>query len=294
MRFFRNYTSRFPKTSQRLKSIGIFPISNHYYEPLFDINVLRKPLSSERELPGIKINKQQQLYSLEKLNYADEIKRLNWDKMPNHKLDFYLGNGAFESGDAEFLYQFIRYYKPKRIIEIGSGNSTKVMLSAIRANELEYGQKTDLICIEPFENPWLESFPQIQLIRQRIENLNMNWSIELSSGDLLFIDSSHIIRPQGDVLEEFLRIIPSLAKGVFIHVHDVFTPRDYLESWIANEVRFWNEQYLLEALLTHTNRYQVVAALNFLKHHEFESLVKVCPYLTKNREPGSFYIQVID
>ena len=101
-----------------------------------------------------------------------------------------------------------------------------------------------------------------------------------------------MIRPQGDVLKEYLEIFPQLKPGVFVHVHDIFTPKDYLKSWVVDDVRFWNEQYLLEALLTNTNRYEVIAALNFLKNNHYELFSQVCPYITKEREPGSFYFRV--
>ena len=108
----------------------------------------------------------------------------------------------------------------------------------------------------------------------------------------MFVDSSHVIRPQGDVLKEFLEIFPQLASGVYIHVHDIFSPKDYLREWVVNEVRFWNEQYLLEALLSNSNRYEVIGALNYLKHSQYDRLKEVCPYLTPEREPGSFYMRV--
>ena len=101
-----------------------------------------------------------------------------------------------------------------------------------------------------------------------------------------------MIRPQGDVLYEYLNIIPQLQSGVLVHVHDIFTPRDYLDNWIRRDVRFWNEQYLLEALLGNSARYEVVAALNLLKHEHYAELKRVCPYLESDREPGSFYFRI--
>lgn len=133
---------------------------------------------------------------------------------------------------------------------------------AVDKNINEFGIAVQHICIEPFEQPWLESMQGITVLRDRVEELDWDWSTELSAGDLLFVDSSHIIRPQGDVLIEYLQIFPKLSSGVYVHVHDIFTPKDYLESWIIDDVRFWNEQYLLEALLSNTSRYEVVAALN--------------------------------
>jgi hypothetical protein len=162
----------------------------------------------------------------------------------------------------------------------------------LKQNEVESRKITKHICIEPYEQPWLDYLGGITLIRERIEKLEFDWKNELTEGDLLFIDSSHMIRPQGDVLMEYLQIIPKLTKGVYVHVHDIFTPKDYLKRWIIDDVRFWNEQYLLEALLTDTKKYEVVAALNYLKHHHYDALQNVCPYLSTAHEPGSFYFKV--
>jgi hypothetical protein len=284
--------SRLPKTSLRLKKTGIFPIRDHYYEPMFNDKHLLYPLCKDRELPGLELNPKLQLYFLKELIYKNELKELNLAQPAKNDFDFCFPNGSFDSGDAEFLYQFIRKVKPKKIIEIGSGNSTKIARLAIEQNKKDIGQDTVHICVEPYEQPWLKKLSGITLIRERIEKLNYDWSLELGEGDLLFVDSSHIIRPQGDVLTEYLQIFPKLSKGVHIHIHDIFTPKDYLKSWIIDDVRFWNEQYLLEALLSNTNRYEVVAALNYLKHHHYDDLLNVCPYLTNEREPGSFYFKV--
>ena len=113
----------------------------------------------------------------------------------------------------------------------------------------------------------------------------------LQEGDLLFIDSSHIIRPQGDVLFEYLTILPVLATGVNVHIHDIFSPRDYPDVWIRDSVLMWNEQYLVEAFMSHSSTFQVVAALNQLKHEYFEELSQVCPYLGEKHEPGSIYLK---
>ena len=111
----------------------------------------------------------------------------------------------------------------------------------------------------------------------------------LHEGDLLFINSSHIIRPQGDVVFEYLELLPSLESGVFVHVHDVFTPRDYLDEWLLEEKRFWNEQYLLEAILSNSHRYEILLANNYLRHDHPAEFERVCPYLSAGAEPGSLY-----
>ena len=141
-----------------------------------------------------------------------------------------------------------------------------ILRHALFMNSEETGHRDEHICIEPYRQPWLERVDDIKLIRGRVENSGLDWSSALSSGDLLFIDSSHMIRPQGDVLFEYLEVLPQLPRGVFIHVHDIFTPRDYPEKWVRDGVQFWNEQYLLEATLGNSDRYEIVAALNLLKH----------------------------
>ncbi|HAX18069.1 MAG TPA: hypothetical protein DCY00_05695, partial [Actinobacteria bacterium] len=114
---------------------------------------------------------------------------------------------------------------------------------------------------------------------------------KLDCNDILFIDSSHMIRPQGDVLYEYLELLPDLNNGVIVHIHDIFSPKDYPEEWVIGDVRFWNEQYLLEAFLTSNSRWKIIGALNFLHHNYYELLIEKCPRLTPDREPGSFYIQ---
>lgn len=280
-----------PLTTGALRKIGVFPIRNHYYEPLFDASRLKRPLSHDRDLPGIDLNVSAQLSFLSRLNYSSELVELKMDRKRVGLDEFSLSPVNFQSGDAEFLYQFIRAVKPRRIVEIGSGNSTKLARIALRRNFSESGFTANQTCIEPYEMSWLEKLDGIQVIRKRVEDLTLDWSRELSSGDLLFVDSSHMIRRQGDVLKEYLEILPRLASGVYIHIHDIFTPKDYPESWLVKNVRFWDEQYLLEALLSNSERYEIVAGVNYLMHHHYEDLKRICPYLTEEREPGSFYIR---
>jgi hypothetical protein len=275
-----------------LRKMGLFPIRRHYYDPLFDPADLRKPLSEDRFLPGINMNVDGQLAFLSSLKSSQELRSLNLDIKTKDITDFYINNDSFLSGDADFLYQFIRATRPSKVIEIGSGNSTKIARLALERNQSEGDGVARHICIEPYEKSWLEALRGVEVVRNLVENCDIKWESELQAGDLLFVDSSHIIRPQGDVLKAYLEIFPRLARGVYIHIHDIFTPKDYLADWIVRDVRLWNEQYLLEALLTNSDRYEVIAALNYLKHNHGSELSSVCPYLTSDREPGSFYIRV--
>ncbi len=270
--------------------IGVFPIIDHYYEPLFHPRHIEQPLTEDRNLPGIDYNIEYQLNILEQFHFSSELAKL--PKLKNDNISYYpIINGEFASGDAEYWYNIIRLKKPRRIYEVGSGYSTLMAIKAIKKNKEEdpdYNCKH--ICIEPYQKRWLEE-TDIILMRKKVEEVHLSLFQDLTINGIFFIDSSHIIRPQGDVVIIYLQILPSLKKGVIVHSHDIFSPKDYLEKWILEDIRFWNEQYLLEAFLTSNTKWKIIGALNFLHHHYYEKLKAKCPYLTKNREPGSFYIQ---
>ncbi len=282
---------RMPLSKLALLHVGVFPVRDHYYEPLFDGRSLERPLNQVRDLPGIDWNGAGQLALLGDLRYGGELEGTPFAKPDG--LSFHFNNGAFESGDAEYFYSLIRLKKPTRILEIGSGQSTLLAMQALQRNrEEDPGYRCNHLCVEPYEMPWLES-TGVTVVRQRVERVGKALFAELDRDDILFIDSSHIIRPQGDVLFEYLELLPALRAGVIVHVHDIFSPRDYPSEWIIDEVKFWNEQYLLEAFLTSNSKWRILGALNYLCHEHFDLLQAACPFLTHDSEPGSFYIQKI-
>lgn len=282
---------RLPFCKRALMKIGVFPIRNHYYEPQFDNRNPKPDFSKDRKLPGIDWNISGQLEFLERFVFSQELADIPLKKSKN--IEFYLNNGAFEAGDAEYWYQIIRTIKPRRIFEIGSGNSTLMAINAIKQNHVsDPDYKCEHICIEPYEMPWLEQ-SGVSVIRSKIEDVELSFFSKLQENDILFIDSSHIIRPQGDVLFEYLELLPSLNNGVIVHIHDIFSPKNYPKQWLQDEIRFWNEQYLIEAFLTCNSTWKIIGALNYLHHNHYAELKTVAPYLTSEREPGSFYIQKI-
>jgi hypothetical protein len=280
---------RLPGCRNALKKVGVFPVRDHYYEPQFDHRNARQPFSRERALAGIDWNLTEQLRVLATFSFSHELAHI-----PQGKPDtfgFYMTNGAFESGDAEYWYQLIRSVKPRRVFEVGSGYSSLMAIHAIRKNqEQDAGYSCKHVCIEPYEAPWLEA-TGVSVVRKKVEDLEVGFFAELQEDDILFIDSSHVIRPQGDVLFECLELLPTLRAGVIVHLHDIFSPRNYPTQWLEEKVRFWNEQYLLEAFLSHNGSWKILGALNYLHHNHYERLKAVAPFLTPDREPGSFYIR---
>ncbi len=279
---------RLPWCRAALLRAGVFPLANHYYDPRFDYRgtaAERNP----RNLPGIDFDWKGQRRFLEALDRADELK----EGIPEglHGLRYDPANSTFGPGDAETWYQVVRHRKPSTILEIGSGNSNLAASAALRRNrEEDAAYRCRHICVEPYEMPWLES-AGVEILRQRVEAVDGSLFAALRPGDILFIDSSHMIRPDGDVLFEYLTLLPTLPKGVLVHVHDIFSPRDYPLAWLAEDVRFWNEQYLLEAFLTGNPEWKVRAALNHWHWEDFSVLSRVSPGLRRESPPGSFYIE---
>lgn len=284
--------SNMPVSKRIFKTVGVFPILNHYYEPLFDDRKLKLPLDKERRLPGINWNDAEQLLILEQFKYQEELAVIP-EKKGSNEAEFFFDNPSLGPGDAEYLYCMIRHFKPKRIIEIGSGYSSLMAQLAVTKNSKENPDyKCEQICIEPYEMPWLEKTGML-VIRKLVENVDISTFAYLDKNDILFIDSSHVIRPQGDVLFEFLEILPSLREGVIIHVHDIFSPKDYTKKHLIDDILFWNEQYLLEAFLSCNNQFTIIGALNYLKDHYPDKINSKLPVLKKNPDhiPGSFWIK---
>jgi predicted O-methyltransferase YrrM len=280
---------KLPLLKHTLFRVGVFPIVDHYYEPLF--NPQRASTDWRREyLLNFELNDQQQIELIERLNYYNS----ELVELPIHPIKkephFFLRNGSFVGLDAYFLFALIRHFKPRKIIEIGSGLSTLLMLGAIQKNESE-GHSVSLTCVEPFEASFLEKL-KINVIRKRVEQIDPVFFEQLDAGDILFIDSSHVLRPHGDVMFEFFEILPRIKRGVLIHFHDIFLPQEYPEKWLTKHFRLWNEQYLLQAFMTSNNEYTVFLSVNYLASKYRHLIMDIFPFIEKPDIGGcSFWIK---
>jgi predicted O-methyltransferase YrrM len=291
LRRFAISRGQLPRASASADDAQISIIRHHYYSPAVNPRDLLFALDSPRSLPGIKLDVELHRSFLDGLNFGDELRAIPMDQ--SSPTSYGYRNGFFESGDAEILYGVIRRDKPRRIIEVGSGRSTLVAALAISRNRAEdESYSCQHICIEPFESPWLEQIG-VEVIRDRIEQIDPAFFDQLENGDIFFVDSSHVLRPQGDVIFEINEIYPRLKPGVLVQIHDIFTPRDYPHQWLMNERRIWNEQYVLEAFLSGNPNYDIVCALNWLANDHPDMLANACPVLreTLPNQPGSFWMR---
>lgn len=289
----RFYRPGFHETSDHVyraaDRLGVYPVIDHYHEPPV------RPRRSEdertpRQLPGIDLRIDAQLELLGRLRYRPEL-----EAIPIYESDTgaaYYANPSFAAPDAQLYYSLLRHLQPLRVIEVGSGQSTRFAARALARNA-EEGSSSELVAIEPYEAPELESL-NVHVVRQRVEVVDREIFASLAAGDVLFIDSSHVASAGGDVTVLMLEILPLLPPGVLVHVHDVFTPRDYPAEW-ARRRWFWTEQYVVEALLTNNPRLEVVLAVDHLLHEHPEALTAACPVQAPSGPgptPSSFWLRV--
>jgi predicted O-methyltransferase YrrM len=280
-----------PLSRAVLDRAGVAFVRKHYYAPVIDAHDIRRPLDAARSLPGLDLNEEGQRALVAQFQYKDELTALPAKKPAVDRYGYQ--NTTYAEGDAEMLYNMIRHFRPKRIVEVGSGQSTLMALEAIAANRHDdpfYDCR--VTCIEPYEQPWLERLG-VEVIRERVEDCADDLVRTLERGDFFFIDSSHVIRPQGDVLHLYQHLIPQVAPGVIVHVHDVFTPRDYPATWVIDDRRLWNEQYLMEAFLAFNPSFEVLLAVNWLANDRRDWLTEACPVLMKKpgAQPGAFWMR---
>jgi glycosyltransferase involved in cell wall biosynthesis len=268
-----------------LDRAGVTVVANHYHEPTYSAEHIFRDPDAPRVLAGIDWNLDAQTQLLAQFDFGAALHSLEGRRSRGRTFSY--SNGYCGPGDAEALYCMIRHFKPRTIVEVGCGQSTVVAHFAIadaKAEDSRYSCRQ--ICYEPFENPWLEDLG-VEIKRELIEKSDLSLFRSLSAGDIVFIDSSHALRPMGDVEFEFLHILPNLPKGVIVQVHDIFSPRDYPAQWLNVERRFWNEQYLLEAFLSFNREFEIICSLNHLMHLGSPQFKHAFPILAE-RGPDPF------
>jgi hypothetical protein len=233
----------------RAEKFGVHFLPVHFYSPIPSVTDMDPAVCDYRydDIPGVMPNQTKVVELLEVYErFGGELKGLPSERP--EPLDFFWNNPAFNSTDALGLYSMVRFLRPKRVVEIGCGYSSLMILKALAQN-----CSGELICIEPFENDMLNIVRQSpvshRVILSMVQRADPSLFGALGSDDILVIDSSHVSKYGSDVNHEFFKIIPKLARGVSIHVHDVFLPYDYPQRWVMGKKIFWNEQYLLTAFM---------------------------------------------
>jgi hypothetical protein len=217
--------------------------------------------------------------------FAEYYPQFDWGEHATPRGRFYLKNGFFEHGDAVALYSMIRHFRPRRIIEVGSGFSSALMLDT---NDRDCDPKMELIFIEPYPER-LESLlkeedkTSMRLIVAPVQDVPLETFDVLGANDILFIDSSHVAKFGSDVNYLIFSVLPRLQSGVLVHFHDIFYPFEYPLAWLR-EGRAWNEVYLLRAFLQFNSAFEVLLFNSYLWHQSVPLIKQHLPAMAVN--PG--------
>jgi hypothetical protein len=281
---------------------GFYLLKKEYDIPIPDEEDLNdKFYEKYSELAGLDMNDQYVNEYLQNLfpRYLAEFREsFSLHSSSSDLASFHLINGSFMAIDAHVYYAFIRHFKPKKMIEIGAGNSTLLAIAANKKNLQETGTATWLTAIDPFPRPILvNGLPGLsQLIKDKLQNVDLELFNSLESGDILFIDSSHVLREGGDVQMEYCEIIPRLNPGVLVHIHDISLPKSYPKVYFEGQ-HYFNEQYLLQAFLCFNSRFEVLWPGNYVMLKYPDKVCTVFPEYHEMRksyplaEPTSFWIR---
>jgi hypothetical protein len=270
----------------------------HYYSPIPNLSKLPDShWSDARPDPtGIALRTESALALIERFSnlYREEYEAFPSDKTRDPQV-FNLNNKAFGSGDAEILYCVLRHFKPRRVIEVGSGYSSLLTAQALRTNLSENPTSPcEFICIEPYPPSYLQPMPEgiTRMIPKFVQDVGHETFTTLAAGDILFIDSSHVVALGSDVVHLYTEVLPRIAPGVIVHIHDIFLPYDYPATWLRESRYFWNEQYLLQAFLLFNDAFEVMLPLHAVARRYPDEFACFIPSFGRQKElPGSFWVR---
>ncbi len=254
--------------------IGVFIMPAHYYVPIANTHQLRQQMPNWNrpvDTAHLPMTLDGQIEFLRRHIAPFEIE-YRGNRTYNEAAGDQAGPG-YGYIEAQALHGIMRSIQPRRVIEVGSGVSTRCMMHAAAINRQHGGAGSGITCIEPYPRGELRKL-DVTLIPRRVEEVDLDLFDQLSSGDMLFIDSSHALRPGGDVTRLYLEVLPRLKSGVWIHIHDIYIPylfqRDVTHTYMQ-----WMETALLVGMLQHSQRYTVELCLSHL-FYEAPSALKEC------------------
>ena len=273
--------------------IRAFP-PGHYYSPIPDS---KSVLASARAIfdqgveqcPGIVLREEAQLELVEVFSrYYDD---LPWSEVPGQATRYYYQNDFFSYGDAITAYSFLRHYKPNKIVEVGSGFSSAALLDV---NELFLEKRIDFSFIEPHPERLfglLRPEEKHLVLQQQVQDTPLQQFCALCEDDILFIDSSHVVKTGSDLQRTFFDILPALKPGVFVHFHDILWPFEYPKEWFQDG-RAWNEAYFLRSFLQFNDAFEIVYFNSYLAAHHTGVLREKMPLCCKN-PGGSLWLRKV-
>ena len=276
------------ESGQRL---GIDVLPRHFYSQIPDIKELRSTdhWRRPRSLVGIEGTAiEDQRAFVRECCTPEIVQRLHGRDIHAEACN---ANGASGYGpiEAAFLYCMIAVRRPQRVVQVGAGVSTAVVLTAAA----EAGYDVELVCVDPYPTGYLLDGARqghIELIDRPVQLVDPAILSDLGPGGLLFIDSTHTVKVGSDVNYVVLEVLPRLGESQLVHFHDITLPYDYAPSILENDLFFWNETALVAAFLVGNSRFRLLASLSMIHHEDPDALREVLPWYEPVSQAGGLSV----
>ena len=281
------------KTRDMLKQAGFVP-PGHFYSPIPNFEDIKRdecrifgevPVT----VPGIDLNPADQMELLTR--FIPYYQQMSFTPERQEGYRYYYENPAFSYSDAIVLHCLMRHVQPRRIIEVGSGFSSCMVLDT---NERFFDNEIETTFIEPY--PELlqsllkeEDKSRVRILPTRLQDVDIAEFEVLEENDVLFVDSTHVSKIDSDVNRILFEILPRLNPGVYIHFHDIFYPFEYPAEWVL-EGRAWNEIYILRAFLQFNRNFRPVLMNTYMEYFHPEFFEENLPLCMQNTG-GSIWLR---
>jgi predicted O-methyltransferase YrrM len=272
-----------------------FVPAGHFYSPIpsaEDIEAVIAAGGVPAEMEGVELDDAGQLELLKRL--APYVKEMPFTAAPDGKYRYGYANTAYSYGDAAPLFCMMRELRPRRVIEIGCGHSSCLMLDT---NELFFANGIEFTFIEPYPE-LLRSLlkpgdlARISIVEKKLQEVELELFEGLEAGDFLFIDSSHVVKAGSDAQRVFSKVLPRLKKGVIVHIHDMFDGFEYPEHWLR-QGRAWNELYVMQAFLQYNSAFRIRLFTAYMRRkyrNWFEENMELC----LRKPSGNLWIERVE
>jgi predicted O-methyltransferase YrrM len=279
------------------RRLGYHLVPANYYSPIPDLPALADQVFEQPSpMPGVAwdIDSQLQFVSEQLGPFLPELAApLDPPGLPDN--GYHYRNEFFNALDADVLYAVVRWLRPSRIVEVGSGYSTLVIEAALRRSALDGGPGQGRLIHEVYDpHPSAVLGPVLDRLTLRptaAEEIDLGVFSSLQAGDLLFIDTTHAVRPGGDVVRLLLEVVPQLAPGVVVQIHDVFRPYEYPRELGERFGAYWQEHHLVQALLAFNTEFQILCANHALFRQRRTEVQALVPALEEGMLPSSLWLR---
>lgn len=273
----------------------LFVPPGHFYSPIVDTDEAKCFLEKQDKHPlphqvtGIHINHDAIIGLWHKLVpfFLDHP----FTEEANKGMRYHFENPNFSYGDGSVWHAMLRYFKPNKVIEIGSGYSSANLMDT---TEHYLDNKVEITFVEPYpellENLIGRAKKRVKIFANGVQDCDLSIFRELEHGDILFIDSTHILRTGSDVCFELFEVLPVLASGVIVHIHDIFWPFEYPEEWVLDDNRSWNELYAVRAFLSNNPEWEILMFNDYVGKMATDIVEETYPKFM-NCPGGSLYLQ---